>query len=724
MSRLNDLIEQAKLSNPNLGQKLEEEFSRLENRRNFGLVFERHEPEATELYGRPVRRGDKVHILPERGSLKKTDPRLWRVGQILRGATPMAELVEVLPGDEPWNAERIGREPATMTAAIEDVVVVAEHTDTIYPGLVETGRVDNAEEDVPAHTVINAENYHALQALTYTHRHAVDCIYIDPPYNTGAKDWKYNNDYVESDDDYRHSKWLSFMEKRLILTKDLLNPDDSVLIVTIDEKEYLRLGLLLEQTFPEARVQMVSVGINPAAVARQGYFGRSDEYYFFVMLGEAGARAQVLGQEWITTKGRTHTGEIRWDLLRKSGSSPTREGHPDTFYPFFISTDGKTLHSVGDPIGVGADRRDTVAPEGTVAVWPIRKDGSEGRWRLQPSTVRKVIDAGCVRLGKFKGENTPIYYLAEGERAKIENGVYEVTGHREDGSVITNTLETSHRVLVPTTQWRIGGHDATQYGSRLLSLFLPNRKFPFPKSLYAVEDALRFFVKDKPNATIIDFFSGSGTTGHAVMRLNRQDGGHRRSISVTNNEVSVDEQKKLRRAGLRPGDPEWEALGICDYVTKPRVTAAITGRTPEGEPIQGTYKFTDEFPMAEGFEANARFFTLTYEHSVSVEYGRAFSRIAPMLWMRAGQRGRIIDRLPDCGWDVTDHYGVLADVDQAGEFVEAVTAREKTTHVFVVTDNISAYQRIARGLPEDIDAIRLYESYLTNFTINHRQVTL
>lgn len=208
------------------------------------------------------------------------------------------------------------------------------------------------------------------------------------------------------------------------------------------------------------------------------------------------------------------------------------------------------------------------------------------------------------------------------------------------------------------------------------------------------------------------------------MRLNRQDGGRRRSISVTNNEVSADEQKTLRQAGLRPGDPEWEALGICDYVTKPRVAAAITGRTPEGEPIKDDYNFTDEFPMAEGFEANARFFTLTYEHPVSVEYGRAFSRIAPMLWMRAGQRGRIINRLPDCGWDVTDHYGVLGDVDQAGEFVDAVNARKNITHVFIVTDNISAYQRIARGLPEDIDAIRLYESYLTNFTINHGQVTL
>jgi adenine-specific DNA-methyltransferase len=167
---------------------------------------------------------------------------------------------------------------------------------------------------------------------------------------------------------------------------------------------------------------------------------------------------------------------------------------------------------------------------------------------------------------------------------------------------------------IPSTQWRITSHDATQYGTRLLSdAFLPVRDFPYPKSLYAVEDALRFFLVDNSQAIVLDFFSGSGTTAHAVMRLNHQDGGRRQCISVTNNEVAADEQKALREQGLRPGDTEWEKHGICDYITKPRVAAAITGKTPDGEPIKGDYKFTDEFPMADGFEENAEFFTLTYE---------------------------------------------------------------------------------------------------------------
>jgi adenine-specific DNA-methyltransferase len=154
------------------------------------------------------------------------------------------------------------------------LVVVAEFRDTIYPGLISTGKVSRGG-DKPWHTVINGENYHVLKALTWTHRGKVDAIYIDPPYNTGAKDWKYNNDYVEGEDLYRHSKWLAMMERRLLLAKELLNPADSVLIVTIDEKEYLRLGLLLEQVFPEAQVQMVASVINPKGTARANEFTRS-----------------------------------------------------------------------------------------------------------------------------------------------------------------------------------------------------------------------------------------------------------------------------------------------------------------------------------------------------------------------------------------------------------------------------------------------------------------
>jgi len=258
-------------------------------------------------------------------------------------------------------------------------------------------------------------------------------------------------------------------------------------------------------------------------------------------------------------------------------------------------------------------------------------------------------------------------------------------------------------------------HFARDYGTGLLKALVPATEFPFPKSLYAVEDTLRIAVADKPDAVVLDFFAGSGTTAHAVMRLNKQDGGRRQCISVTNNEVSADEQKRLRADGLRPGDAEWEALGICDHITKPRIEAAITGRTPDGEPIRGDYKFTDEFPMADGFEENAEFFTLTYENPVAIGHNRAFGRVAPLLWLRAGATGRRIDTIPEAGWDVADTYGILFDLDQAAVYVEAVEKGEHLRLAYVVTDDDRRFQSVARQVPGGVEVVRLYESYLSNF---------
>lgn len=704
MSRLTELLRQARKADRQLGDDLEKEFAALMKRRTFGLVFEQHQPEAVELPGRAVRRGDKVRVLPPRGEVKQGDQRLWRVEQIERvDGGPVAHLLEL-------DAE----EPETQVVLTDDLVVVAEFNDRIYPGLVETGRVERGG-DKPFHTVINAENYHALEMLTYTHRGKVDAIYIDPPYNTGAKDWKYNNDYVASDDDYRHSKWLAFMERRLEVARELLNPEDSVLIVTIDEKEVHRLALLLEQTFPEARIQMVSSIISRSAAKRASSFSRTDEYIFFVMFGAAKPLPTALGSEWGASQIMKQSG-LRHMSLRRTGSNPRRSDRPGCFFPIFVAetSDGPKFHSVGDAIG-DSDRTIVEAPIGTTAVWPLMTDGTEGRWQVAPGTARRLIKDGYVRITKWKGEYTFRYYAA-GEQKKIQSGDYPITGRRPDGSVIVNDEDYSH-YSVPGTQWNVASHDASTFGTKHNNALTPDRRFPFPKSLYAVEDALRFFVKEKPVATILDFFSGSGTTAHAVMRLNKQDSGRRQCISVTNNEVSAEEQRGLRKRGLRPGDDDWESLGICDYVTKPRVTAAITGKTPEGEPINGDYKFTDEFPMNDGFEENAAFFTLTYEAPLSVRHNRAFERIAPMLWMRAGSQGRIITDLGEDGWDVAESYGVLENLDQAGDFVARVAEEESVRTAFVVTDDDSAFQMVCRELPSQVLPVRLYESYLQNFQL-------
>ncbi|MCT1866286.1 site-specific DNA-methyltransferase [Dermabacter sp. p3-SID358] len=553
--------------------------------------------------------------------------------------------------------------------------------------------------------------------LTYTHRGKVDAIYIDPPYNTGAKDWKYNNDYVEGDDAYRHSKWLAMMERRLLVAKELLNPDDSVLICTIDEKEYLRLGLLLEQTFPEARTQMISSVINPSGAARQAAFRRTDEYIFFVFVGKSAPLDLPLPAEWRVTRDK-RAEKLRWDGLMRSGSNTQREDSPNQFYPIFVyEEDGEGIfHSVGKPF-FGNRREFRGVPDGCCAIWPIRKDGSEGNWQISSRNAQALLSKGYLRLGRWRGSETAVTYLKKGNIDKVERGLFPILGQRKDGSIIVD--ETGYRsTFVTGTQWRVGSHSPEQGGTKLLTNILDGRRFPFPKSLYAVEDALRFFTKDKSEALILDFFSGSGTTAHAVMRLNKQDGGRRQCISVTNNEVSADEQKKLRKQGLRPGDPEWEALGICDYITKPRVTAAITGKTPNGEPIKGGYKFTDEFPMADGFEENAAFFTLTYESPLSVRHHRAFERVAPILWLRAGSQGRIITSLGVRGWNVSEVYAVLENFNESAEFFEALAGASGVRTVFFVTEDDAVFQMACRKLPEGVEPVRLYSSYLQNFEIN------
>jgi adenine-specific DNA-methyltransferase len=696
------LISQVKANDPEIGKELEREFKTLASRRSFGLNFERHRPESVELPGRPVRKGDTVRVLPPRGSTGKGDQRLWKVRGIERVDGKRSARIELIGGTE----------PEAQQVAVEDLVMVAEFRDYIYPGLISTGKVERGG-DKPFHTVINGENFHALESLTYTHRGKIDAIYIDPPYNTGARDWKYNNYYVEGEDLYRHSKWLAFIERRLKIAKELLRPSKSVLVATIDEKEYLRLGLLLEQNFPEAEIQMISSVINPKGTARADEFARVDEYIFFVKLGNI----SISRWNWdmLTARDYAVDQDVRWRGLARTGRKGLRAHNPGSWYPIYIEKDGSGIHSVGKTVLRG-EKEPLEAPEGTIAIWPPVSNGQQYSWSVVPDTLRLLMVKGAVKTGRIdlKKKSVPIYYLSFNQLTAIESGQLEVTGRAPDGSLLVRYAEKS-RSAAPRTVWNMTSHDAGSHGTSLLRSMMPDRRFPFPKSLYAVEDALRFFIKNSPDAKVLDFFSGSGTTAHAVMRLNRQDGGRRQCISITNNEVAADEQAALRNKGLRPGDPDWEKWGICDYITKPRIAAAVTGKTPEGNDIQGNYKFTDEFPIAKGLEENAEFFTLSYETPVAISHNRAFNRIAPLLWMRAGSEGRRIDNIPVKGWDVADTYGLLIDLDQAAPFTEEVDTKGAIRIAYIVTDDDRRFQSITRRLPDGVEPVRLYESYLTNF---------
>ena len=699
MAAINDLI--AQIQDPILREKIEREANKLSKQKKFGLVFEEHLPESTRLYGVPIRKGSMVTLKNDKG------------GQTFVVLRKTGDSAICLPRD--------GGE--TVMHPLSDLVMVAEFGEPIYPYLEPLDSVCNAPDSDLWHTLIEADNYHALQLLEYLYAGKVDCIYIDPPYNTGAKDWKYNNDYVDGVDTYRHSKWLSFMQKRLKIAKKLLNPKDSVLIVTIDEKEYLHLGCLLEEMFPEARLQMISSVISNNGNARALQFSRTNEFIFFIMFGECGPEKLPLDHQWLgnlKVESSKTTEGFQWGRMLRGGNSGRRDYSPGCFYPVFIDKDG-VFRGLGDPLPVGVDRETVKAPNDWIAVWPIHLDGSEGCWSCQPKLFMELYEKGFIKFGNNITERgVRITYIQTGMRSRIESGEIKIIGREEkNGTVILDTDSTVAK-YIPGTQWAISSHDATYFGSKLISNIIGKQKFTFPKSLYAVHDTVRFFVESKPNALIVDFFAGSGTTLHAVNLLNAEDGGKRRCIMVTNNEVSAEEAKTLSAQGYQPGDPEWEKLGIAKYVTWPRTVCSIEGHDVNGNPLKGNYLGSDR-PMADGFKANAAFFKLGFLDKTSVALGRQFKEMLPTLWMKAGAYGPCPvveeEETPEMLILPENKFAVLANEASFEEFAEKVNAMPQIKTVYIVTDYEVGYRSMIKSISAP-NTYQLYRDYLDNFRIN------
>lgn len=693
MAILDELVTQ--IENPDLRARIAAEVEKLAKQKKFGLVFEEHLPECTPLWDIPVKAGRKAAL--KTGHVND----FYTVLKIEDGVATCL------------NKDK----SATAEFPVEELVCVAEFGEPIYPYLKPIDTVCNAPDSDLWHTLIEADNYHALQLLEYLYAGKVDCIYIDPPYNTGARDWKYNNDYVDNNDQYRHSKWLSMMQKRLKLAKKLLNPRDSVLIVTIDEKEYLHLGCLLEEMFPEARMQMISSSINPAVVARTGGFGRSGEYIYFLFFGDAAPARTRLEREWVSSRGRTHTGQIRWDLLKRSGTGASRQDSPGGFYPIYIDPHTSRIIKIGTPIPEGISEAPHI--DGAFCLLPIRDNGTEGRWQWTAETFMERMAQGRVRIGGNPTRGYTVYILKDGEYSKLQNGEFYEIGRGVNNEIIVADIDTDHVLAIPGDIWQISTHDATQYGSRLLGNIFAGKRFTFPKSLYAEHDAIRFFTANKPTALIVDFFAGSGTTMHAVNLLNAEDGGHRRCIMVTNNEVSDAEAKEMSKRGLKPGDEEWEKLGIARYVTWPRTVCSIEGHDVNGNPLKGNYIGSD-IPMADGFKANAAFFKLGFLDKNAVALGRQFKEMLPTLWMKAGAHGAC----PDIGETVPEmlilpenRMAVLVDERAYMAFSEKLDEHPEIETVFIVTDSDSGYRDMISGLDVK-ESYQLYRDYLDNFRIN------
>jgi adenine-specific DNA-methyltransferase len=359
----------------------------------------------------------------------------------------------------------------------------------------------------------------------------VDCIYIDPPYNSGAADWKYNNDFVDINDTFRHSKWLSFMEKRLRIAKRLLKPD-GVLIVTIDENEVNALGLLLEKKdlFADYQRTMVTIVINPKGTARAN-FARVEEYAFFVVPELPGGEdviAQLPGgldqpesvpeddelepddeddadvEDVVVVDEDTPEGEQEQHysvlyLRRRGAESSSREDRWRQFYAIYVNEKTKEVEGIG-PLLQLDDPYEVTRDGDVLTVYPIDGEGNERVWRYGRDTMQTLIDQDEIRVGKYNKEQDT-YTLNHWKPVPREKAGLQ---------------------KVRTVWWRTS-HDAGTHGTTLITRLLGKRNpFPFPKSLYAVRDTLEAVVKNKPDALIIDFFAGSGTTLHATMLLKMQ----------------------------------------------------------------------------------------------------------------------------------------------------------------------------------------------------------
>lgn len=699
MAAIHDLLQQ--VSDPALRERLEAEIDRMTKQKKFGLVFEDHLPECTPLYDMPVTRGAKVAL---RGG------NVSDIFTVLKIENGIASCVR--KGEAELHEFPVG-----------ELLCVAEFGEPIYPYLKPLDSVCNAPDSDLWHTLIEADNYHALQLLEYLYAGKVDCIYIDPPYNTGARDWKYNNDYVDGSDSYRHSKWLSFMQKRLKIAKRLLNPKDSVLIVTIDEKEYLHLGCLLEEMFPAENIQMISSVINPKGNRRDNQFSRCEEYIFFVYIGDAAITSN--GTDMLRQIDKDSSDEedksIRLrGLLRQASNHGKRTDRPNLFYPLLFDKESGKFLGHGPVLPLSESRDSYNPPENAVAMWPIGSNGTELTWNLQPETLMSKHTQHFLSFGKWDGKQRTGYYLSAGQEENFKKGMYEIVGVDDDGAYQIQLKDTAAKDVRPLTIWHRKEHSASEYGTAFLNSIIGSGRFSFPKSVYAVKDTIRFFVANKPNALIVDFFAGSGTTLHAVNLLNAEDGGHRRCIMVTNNEVSVDEAKALTEKGYQPGDEEWNKLGIARYVTWPRTVCSIEGHDVNGQPLKGNYLGSD-LPMADGFKANAAFFQLSFLNKTMVALGRQFRELLPVLWMKAGAHGPCpsltADELPDMLVLPENKFAVLLDESAFSDFLPLVQDAPEIQTIFLITDSSDGYREMIAHL-DGKETYQLYREYLDNFRIN------
>lgn len=648
MSALIELI--SRVDDIALRERILQEAERTIRSKKFGLVFEEHLPELTPVLDAVIRKGSKVSI---KGG--KIDD-VW--------------LVIVIKGDSALCFNPVTHEQRDFT--LDKLMAVAQFGEPIFPSLTPIAKIKNATNDRLWHTLIEADNYHALQLLEYLYPKQVDCIFIDPPYNTGARDWKYNNDFVDSNDNWRHSKWLSMMKRRLVIAKRILK-DTGVLVITIDDNELSNLDCLLRDLFAGYERYIVTIEHNKRG-RRGKNIAKTNEFALFLVK----KGLEVICEEAMPGIG----GEIR--NLRRTGSGSLRSQRPNKFYPIYIDTVNECVVEIGTSLSREAEvfyevpqsMKDKYPDRDLAIVWPFDEDGVEKNWHYAPVRAQLEFIAGKLSVRK-QSYGWQIYYQLKEKDSKKYKSVWT-------GSLL----------------------DASTHGTELLEKILGrSQAFDFPKSLYAVVRCLEACVNNDKSALIVDFFAGSGTTLHAVNLLNAFDDGKRRCILVTNNELSDAEAKQMSEQGILPGSTEWEKHGICRSVTWPRTENSVLGKRSDGTVIEGEYLTRQTVQK----ELARSFFQLGFVDSSILQTTKIKKQLVALL-------GK--DKLPqslakaDSKYIISEKYpaSILFNEAAAEEWLEALEDQDHITEFYIVTRTTSIFNGLKDKITELLGNILVTET--------------
>lgn len=343
------------------------------------------------------------------------------------------------------------------------------------------GIEENITFDKNDNLIIKGNNLIALSSLLKRYEGKVKCIYIDPPYNTNNdtnNTFKYNNNF-------NHSTWLTFMKNRLEIAKRLLIPNEGAMIIAIDENEQAYLGVMLDEVFPEYENHMITVIHNPRGVQGTNFSYTNEFLYFIIPKSKKTIQNRKLDEE-----------EIEFSPLRNWGSESLRTDAKNCFYPILVKND--------EIIGFGDVVKDDIHPKANeiigdiTYIYPVDIRKVERKWRY----ARNSVDAIKHLLRVFNRKD----------------GVLDIEIGKDFGQY--------------KTVWFDKKYDANAYGKQWLNKFVDDKSFSFPKSIYAVKEAIFSIVSNDKNAIILDFFGGSGTSAEAVSMINSLDDGNRKFIII------------------------------------------------------------------------------------------------------------------------------------------------------------------------------------------------